>query len=47
MLQKGTGFYLGYMWRADYEKPVRTGHKQGEMWLIPGHETEKQNSCVT
>jgi hypothetical protein len=23
----------GALWRADYEKPMRTGHKQGEMQL--------------
>jgi hypothetical protein len=26
-------FSHGSMWRVDYEKPMRTGHRQGEMQL--------------
>jgi hypothetical protein len=47
---------VGMLWRVDYEKPMRTGHKQGEMqlfslrlsinqdWHIPGH---RRGKCRT
>jgi hypothetical protein len=27
------GVHISYLWRADCEKPMSTGHKQGEMQL--------------
>jgi hypothetical protein len=26
-------YFIYYLWRADYEKPIRTGCQQGEIWL--------------